>query len=968
MVDNCAGKKPVRYNRVMTEISDQYTVKAEKLAGEAQYTSSNFYLKKAIPIYKKAGNWLKMVQCYIKLGDNFKDLDEYKKALGNLDLALKLTLNYLGHKPLALAKSYIKLAYKYFHQKKDFEKALELYRKALDIKKEILGENHREIAKIYNSISLVYWNKGDAGRASIYYNKSFSIKLKNLMEQGIDIVRNYKFLDNERVKKGTFSDREDAFRESLFQDLETYGRDHPITATIHENIGILQALEGSYSEAMENLRKSLTIRLNNYGQDNLKTASSYHNMGICLRLQGEHDQALRFLDNALSIKLNLLGRYHSETAETYYQLGNVYYSRFQFDEALTYFQNAIVSMVPTFSSTDVQANPTYIKAYSNDRLLKTLAAKARALWMRYLYEPARVEDLRVSLDTHLLAADLIDNIRGSFKSENYKLFFGAKCIEIYGLALQTAQKLYEISGNSEYKELAFIFSEKSKAAVLTESLSESRARKFAGIPGYLLEREKRLRTDLALYDTYLEKEYGKNPALSPSAESTPKEREGEKVNFPGKTLPKNNKKDLPVSSRIKSIEEHYFSLKEEYRDLIEHFESNYPKYFDLKYNSRTVSIPTLQRALAPGTAIIEYFLAEKSVHIFLLTDRFLETAAQPVGADFTAAMEDFYNSIKKIEEKSFLRLNQHLYRVLIKPIRHYLKDIKRLIIIPHGQLYYIPFEALADGPAAGSDFSHVDYLIKRFSINYHYSAHLWLYNNKQQRENREKSFVGFAPVFSGTGAGTGPRPMNADGGSTRDIVVVEQGVRYPELPATERELRAIIDLFKRSGKKAAGYFHRQAAEEIFKSAHMRNYNFIHIATHSLKERGSAGLSGLIFSKPGSASGKEDGILYSKEIYNLDLDAELVVLSSCESGIGRLIKGEGMIALARGFFYSGVRNVIFSLWKVEDRTTSRLMIELYRNILLGRELPAALREAKLSLISDRFTAFPKYWSGFILVGE
>ena len=110
---------PVSYNRVMTDLSEQYALKAEKLAGEAQYAGSNFYLRKAIPIYKNSGNWIKMVECYIKLGNNYKDIDEHKKALENLDLALSLTLKHLGHKPLSLAKSYIKLAYKYFHQKKD---------------------------------------------------------------------------------------------------------------------------------------------------------------------------------------------------------------------------------------------------------------------------------------------------------------------------------------------------------------------------------------------------------------------------------------------------------------------------------------------------------------------------------------------------------------------------------------------------------------------------------------------------------------------------------------------------------------------------------------------------------------------------------------------------------------------------------------------------------------------------------
>jgi len=931
--NNCAKRVPVSYNQVMTDLSEQYTFKAEKLAGEAQFESSNFYLKRAIPIYKKAGNWMKMVECYIKLGNNYKDIDDYKKALAHLDQALGITLSHLGHKPLSLAKSYIKLAYKYFHQKKDYNKALELYRQALEIEKDVLGDDHREVAKIYNSIALVYWNKKDSERAVFYYNKSFSIKLKQLMEQGTTIAKDYTFLDRETVKEGTYRDARDSFRKSLSLHREAYGDEHPIIASVYENIGMLQAFEGDYDEAMENLRKSLAIRMNAFGQENLKTASAFHNIGICLRLMGEYDQALRFLNNALSVKLNLLGRYHSETADTYYQLGNVYLQLNRFDEALTFFQNAIISMVPDFSDSDFFANPDSNTGFSNDKLFKVLAAKALTLRMRYLLEPVRVDDLRASLSTYSLIARLIDHIRGNFKSESYKLFFGEKCIEIYGQALQTAFKLYEISGNPEYKEMAFVFSEKSKAAVLSEALSESQARKFAGIPDYLLEKEKKLKNELALYDTYLEKEYMKKRA-----------------------------KD---SERIKSIEDHYFMLKDEYRNLIEHFEKNYQKYYELKYKPRPVSVPGLRQALPPDTAIIEYFLIEGNLNIFVLTKEGIEAVSQYVGEDFPDRLTEFYHSIKKIEEKSFLNVSHNLYQVLIKPVRHFFINKQRLIIIPHGQLYYIPFEALAPGPSEESDFSWVDYLIKHFSFNYHYSANLWLYNTKHEKSQVEKNFVGFAPVFSDVeernlSKNTGPE--------SRDVIIDEEGSRYPELPAAEKELHAIIELFKNANKKAVGYFHQQAAEHVFKSAEMKDYNFIHIATHSLKNSGSAKLSGLIFSRPVDGGYTEDGILYSSEIYNLNLNAKLVVLSSCESGIGKLVKGEGMFALTRGFFYSGVRNIIFSLWKVEDRTTSRLMIELYRNILSGETLPSALRKAKLSLIKDKFTAFPKYWSGFILVGE
>jgi CHAT domain-containing protein len=285
-------------------------------------------------------------------------------------------------------------------------------------------------------------------------------------------------------------------------------------------------------------------------------------------------------------------------------------------------------------------------------------------------------------------------------------------------------------------------------------------------------------------------------------------------------------------------------------------------------------------------------------------------------------------------------------------------------------LYTIPFESLISGTSASSNLSQRDFLVKDFAFSYHYSAHLWCYSVQQADTSEETAFIGFAPVF-GKEIRNGYILVNDPGHSNSRHRGIPGDPRsaVPQLPATEEELRAIIRLFESQRKKAVGYFHRQASEDNFKTANMQDYDLIHIATHSLKDEGQYQLSGLIFSPPGvNRQPGEDGILYSGEIYNLHLDADLIVLSSCESGVGKLIKGEGVMAMNRGFFYSGIRNIVFSLWKVEDRSTSRLMIEFYRNVLQGYPFCQALRKAKLEMIEDPFTAFPKYWSGFVLVGK
>jgi CHAT domain-containing protein len=151
---------------------------------------------------------------------------------------------------------------------------------------------------------------------------------------------------------------------------------------------------------------------------------------------------------------------------------------------------------------------------------------------------------------------------------------------------------------------------------------------------------------------------------------------------------------------------------------------------------------------------------------------------------------------------------------------------------------------------------------------------------------------------------------------------------------------------------------------------IRNYNIIHFATHGFVNSESPELSGIQLAITNKS--KDDGILYSGDIYNLKLNAELVVLSACETGLGKISKGEGIIGLSRAFLFSGASNLIVSLWKVSDFSTSELMIEFYKNILgkkdVNHSYSSDLRSAKLKLIGNKEFAKPYYWSPFILLGN
>ena len=236
------------------------------------------------------------------------------------------------------------------------------------------------------------------------------------------------------------------------------------------------------------------------------------------------------------------------------------------------------------------------------------------------------------------------------------------------------------------------------------------------------------------------------------------------------------------------------------------------------------------------------------------------------------------------------------------------------------------------------------------------------------RGQRMLSLAGFAPAFpdSSTG-GNRPKPYALhyaeEWASVRSVTVGDR--TFGEIPGSEEEVRTIVTDFNKSGKQSVAFLRSDATKENLKenASHCR---FLHIATHSYVDEENPKLSGLLFSQ--STSSAEDAVLYPGETYNLNLKADLLVLSSCESGMGKLVKGEGLMAITRGFFFAGARNIVFSLWKVYDRHTNQLMTEFYRNVLKGDSFTSSLREAKLAMIKNETSAFPAKWAGFVLMGR
>jgi len=268
-------------------------------------------------------------------------------------------------------------------------------------------------------------------------------------------------------------------------------------------------------------------------------------------------------------------------------------------------------------------------------------------------------------------------------------------------------------------------------------------------------------------------------------------------------------------------------------------------------------------------------------------------------------------------------------------------SITELVILPTGRLSIIPFEVLfLTKIKKENSFSDFPYLLKKYNVRYEFCAALILQKLKNQTISETSIFL-CAPVT-----------FEKDG--------------LVELPGTESEVKEISQLFSSKNLKSTVLTRQQADEKKVKDVDLKNFSYLHFATHGIVDETNPDLSRIYLY---TSSESEDGNLYAGEIYNMDLNANLVTLSACQTGLGKISKGEGVIGLSRALVYAGSKNVIVSFWSVADQSTESLMKKFYRQVLdtPSQNFSRSLREAKLYLITEHKYSSPHYWAPFILIG-
>ncbi len=893
---------------------------------------------------KNAGIYSNIGNAYYAKGDFDKALEYYYKSLS-------IKLKSIGEENAAVANAYNNIGLAYI-KKRDFDKAFEYLNKALSIKLKTDGDSNPSVASYYSNIGLAYIEKGDYNKALEYYNKSLSIRLKLFGGDHPDVSTNYHNIGNAYYFQGAYDKALDQLNIALSIRLELLDEKHINVATSYNSIGLCYLEKDEYDKALEYFNKSLTVARELFGDQHLRIVKDYNSIGLVYIEKGDYDVAFGYFNKSLEILSQLDGANAKELAYTYNQIGIASAKNEDYNQALSYFQKALQSNVKGFASSKIYDNPPLEGMISEKELESSLYQKAKTLAALYENKTRNLDDLRSSVFTYQHTFLLIDKMRNGYKAEGSKLILAENTALYAEEAINTALQLYEANGDSQFQDMAFTFAEKNKAGVLYESVSESNARQFSGIPNKLLQKEKQLRIDLAFYETQIQK----------------------------------NELDSLTSE---DFEARLFKLKQDYGQMINLLDEAYPAYYKMKYDYSVANIEEIQNKLQENNeGFIEYFLGEGYLFTIAINKDKTAVVRQTIDSKFYSEIEMYlnlvqsYNVVQLKHRSQFFNHSRGLYNMLIRPVEQIINNCNKLVIIPDNILNGLPFETLISSTENPADFDAAEYLLKRFAISYHFSA--TLYQNTKGPASDElaykKQWSGYAPVFSDGSnysliSTSELKSVDPDYKNVQYRAVSDDGKHFNPLPYSEHEVKSIDKIFAGQMLKSDTYLNEQASEKNFKTL-CGDYKYLHLATHSIVNHDTPKLSGIIFSPPENigedkypisiTGNADDGILYAGEIYNLMIDANLVVLSSCESGIGSLAKGEGMMALTRALLYAGAQNQIASLWKVEDKSSAALMISFYDLLLSGKPIPEALRGAKLKMIEQNVP--PVFWGAYVLTGE
>lgn len=851
----------------------------------------------------------KISRAYNAIGYAYYLISETDKAIEHYEAAIDYLLNLYGEGNLNLATPLGNLA-SANETKGDYKASVQQHLTAIEILLAHPQGNEYALALSYNNLGVCFAAMNDYAQSLQYHEKALAIKQQAFPKDYANLALSYNNIGS--CYQSMFNPERAApiyKRAVVMQEQVAQGGEKALGLYLNNQGTVLLEL-GRTEAAIAVHERALNVQQAALPERHPDLGLSYLNYGVALQKKERNSEAGRHFQQALEIWEAALGPRHYRVASAYKHLGDYHALEAGAGTARWYYQQSLLA--------NGWSGEGFLNVMSVEFLFNTLEAYSEM----YVSDNAYPDYDSAAIWSDL-AVDALRYQQAMFSNSASRLPW-----------YRRYQRLFELGISNRFKQdkeddTLFQYAEESKSAILWRQWQESNALHYAGIPDSLLKKEYDLRVDLTYYDKKRQE----------------KLRQG---------LEETDTSVLTISTKL-------FDLNQAYDSLKARFETEFPEYYTLKYNLSTVSVETVQKeVLEEGQAMLEYFVGDSSIFIFRLEKGHYEV--HEVKRDFplegwVQQLRDNISQPLPFAYEAYLEVAPKLYEKLIAPVAEGLPE--RLVIVPDGILGYIPFEALLTAPPDPEKTyaaEQLPYLLHKHQISYNYSA--TLLREMQQKEHRRlptREVLAVAPftevdtvLYSHPGINGGVAGIRSD--------------TLIGLPFTQTELDSIQRIFN------ADAFYGDAATKAEFVARAGDYRILHLSTHGKADARAGDYSYLAFyPQPDSL---ENELLYVRDLYNLQLNADLVVLSACETGTGELQRGEGIISLARAFAYAGAKSIATTLWQVNDQSTQKLMVQFYKHLKAGMTKDAALRQAKLDFLDQHrdSAAYPFFWAAFIGVGD
>lgn len=897
------------------KLFDEGRVLRTQAAATGQRASIEKY-QAALPLFRAADDMYRAALTLSSIGNAYARLGEFRKALPFFEQTRDSARELKERKLEAASETFLGGVYDVLGEPK---KALDHYDQALRLAQE--SGNRSSEASALNNIGLIHFQIAEPQPALEYFARALPIfrELGSQSQEGI-------VLHNTGLAYGTLAEQEKAL--NYFQ----------------------QALE---------LRRATA--------DKNGESEEFNNIGLAYRKLDQPQKALEYYNQALAI--------HKVTGNKRLQLitldyiGTAYADLGQPAKALEFHQQALELRVENPQRQALVLNgiardyyllhePARAFDYYNQALVLFRTIEDRSGAARSLEGLARVEQGRGNLIEARRyieeALALIETVRARAGSQQMRASYLSSMENAYEFYVDLLVQLHAKDPTAGHDAEALQASERGRARSLIELLNEAKVDIRQGVNPDLVRREREL-----------------SQALNAKAQR--------QIQL---TVQKGSREEIAILNAEIS------TLEDEYQQLQAAIRKNSPEYAALT-QPEPLGLPGIQQQLDVDTVLLEYSLGDARSYLWCVSPNTLKTYELPKRTEIERVARTVYEAltarsiVKAVEtprqrqvriaqaDAQFQQAAGELSRLILRPAADELAG-KRLVFVADGALQYVPFAALSLGGGPASRPLIFDHEVINLPSATAFAVQR---QNLLNRKPAAKAVAVIAdPVFSMNDVRLrvqGQPKALAETDAMRKIEHLPANAKgqlsIPRLPFTRQEAEQILAVAPSAANFKALDF--QANRSIATSGELSKYRYVHFATHGYLDTTRANLSAIVLSLVDQAGNQQDGFLRAHDIYNLNLPAELVVLSACETGLGKEIKGEGLDGLTRGFMYAGARRVVVSLWNVNDKATAALMQRLYVGMLRSHKTPAAaLRTAQIQMLRTREWQSPYYWAAFMMQGE